>query len=220
MAVLLARSRHGRSGRTAHSGDPQSQRTAPSRLGRPPRRGEPRLRRALRVLAALLSAALRFARVGPRPATRLAPLALSAAVIFAGCKRQYSVGDHVYVEWEGADYPAVIIAATSPTKYKVHYDGYDSVWDEVVPRDRIKSLIEGNARHPEPPAKVRAKALQAAQSNTYKTGDRVRVEWHGQLYMATVMSIVGQERYRIRYDGYGPEWDETVGLARIQPRVP
>lgn len=168
-----------------------------------------------RLCPPLLSAALRG------PAFRsLLPLTVCATVAVAGCKRQYSVGDHVYVEWEGADYPAVIIAATSPTKYKVHYDGYDNVWDEVVPRDRIKSLIEGAARHPEPPAKVRAKALQAAQTNTYKAGDRVRVEWHGQLYMSTVLSIVGQERYRIRYDGYGPEWDETVGIARIQPRPP
>lgn len=142
----------------------------------------------------------------------------SAALLLGGCKRQYTVGDHVYVEWEGNDYPAVIIAATSPTKYKVHYDGYDNTWDEVVPRDRIKGLIEGPARHPEPPAKVRAKALQAAQTNRYKNGDRVRVEWHGQLYMATINAIVGQERYRVHYDGYGPEWDETVDSTRIQPR--
>lgn len=135
-----------------------------------------------------------------------------------GCKRQYSVGDHVYVDWEGAEYPAVIIAATSPTKYKVHYDGYDNAWDEVVPRERIKSLVEGTPKHPEPPAKVRAKALQAAQSNRYKVGDRVRVEWHGQLYPASITSIVGAERYRVHYDGYGNEWDETVELGRIQPR--
>lgn len=140
------------------------------------------------------------------------------AVALPGCKRQYSVGDHVYVEWEGKDYPAVIVAIQSPTKFKVHYDGYDESWDEVVPRDRVKGLVEGTPRHPEPPAKVRTKALQAAQTNTYKINDRVRVEWHGQLYMATVVGIVGHERYRVHYDGYGPEWDETVDLKRIQPR--
>jgi hypothetical protein len=147
-------------------------------------------------------------------------LALAALASAPGCKRQYTVGDKVYVEWEGADYPAVIIAATSPTKYKVHYEGYDDVWDEVVPRDRIKGLVEGNPKNPEPPAKVRAKALQAADKSKYHAGDRVRVEFHGQLYMATITGIVGQERYRVRYDGYGPEWDETVPLSRIQPRLP
>ena len=187
------------------------------RPGISPRRGQ--IRSVLgRLQNAAFSMVLTLGRAAREP--RMVPVVVACAVSLAGCKRQYSVGDHVYVEWEGQDYPAVIIAATSPTKYKVHYDGYDNVWDEIVVRDRIKGLAEGNIRHPEPPAKVRAKALQAAQSNTYKTGDRVRVEWHGQLYMATVMSIVGQERYRIRYDGYGPEWDETVGLARIQPRAP
>ena len=145
-------------------------------------------------------------------------LAALAALGLAGCKRPHSVGDHVYVEWEGNEYPAVIIAAVSPTKYKVHYDGYDSVWDETVPNHRIKGLVEGTPRHPEPPPKVRAKALQAAQTNRYKSGDRVRVEWHGQLYSATITSTVGQERYRVHYDGYGPEWDETVDISRIQPR--
>ncbi|MBK8255382.1 MAG: hypothetical protein IPK82_22325 [Polyangiaceae bacterium] len=145
---------------------------------------------------------------------------LLATAGLSGCKRQYAVGDHVYVDWEGNEYPAVIIVAVSPTKYKVHYDGYDSMWDETVPRDRIKGLVEGAARHPEPPAKVRAKALQAAQTNRYKVGDRVRVEWHGQLYQATISSVVGTERYRVHYDGYGNEWDETVDSSRIQPRAP
>ena len=35
------------------------------------------------------------------------------------------------------------------------------------------------------------KALQAAQSNRYKIKDKIRVEWHGQLYPAEVVGIVG-----------------------------
>jgi hypothetical protein len=139
-------------------------------------------------------------------------------VLVAGCKRSYAVGDHVLVDWEGSTYPAMIIEAPAPAKFKVHYDGYDVIWDEVVNRDRVRGLVEGPVIAPEPPAKVRAKALQAAQTNVYKLGDRVRVEWHGQIYPATITGIAGQERYRIRYDGYGSEWDEVVGLSRIQPR--
>jgi len=152
-------------------------------------------------------------------ASRWLPAALLVLVLTLGaCKRHYAVGDHVTVEWEGNVYPAMILEAVSPTKYKIHYDGYDPLWDEVIPRDRIRGLVEGNIVHPEPPAKVRAKALQAAQTNVYKVGDRVRVEWHGQMYQAVITAIVGQERYRIHYEGYGPEWDETVGLSRIQPK--
>jgi hypothetical protein len=122
------------------------------------------------------------------------------------------------VEWEGNTYPAMVMDAPSPTKFKVHYDGYDTVWDEVVPRDRIRGMVEGPVVAPEPPAKVRAKAMNAAQKNLYKMYDHVRVEWHGQVYPATITGIVGQEKYRVRYDGYGPEWDEIVGLSRIQPK--
>ncbi len=154
------------------------------------------------------------------PARRplLAAVLASLLALGAGCKRSYQVGDKVLVEWEGKEYPAVIQTVESPTKVKVHYDGYDTVWDEVISRDRIRGPVEGHVVHPEPPAKVRAKAVAASQTNVYKLGDRVRVEWHGQLYPAVITAIVGQEKYRIHYEGYGPEWDETVGLPRIQPK--
>jgi hypothetical protein len=156
------------------------------------------------------------------PAARPRKLSFVGAAFFllalTGCKRSYGVGDHVLVEWEGNNYPAMILEAQGPAKFKVHYDGYDPMWDEVIPRDRIKGLVEATVVQPEPPAKVRAKAIQAAQTNVYKIGDRVRVEWHGQIYPAVITGIVGQERYRIHYEGYGNEWDETVGLSRIQPK--
>lgn len=145
---------------------------------------------------------------------------LSALMSFtsAGCKRRYEVGEKVLVEWEKNTYPAVILETNGPTKIKVHYEGYDPIWDEVVTRERIKGFNDGNAPHPEPPPKVRAKALQAAQTNVHKIGDRVRVEWHGSMYPAVIVGIVGQERYRIHFEGYGDEWDDTVGLNRIQQR--
>jgi hypothetical protein len=143
---------------------------------------------------------------------------LAATTAIVGCKPRYAIGDHVWVEWEGADYPASIIEAPGPSKFKVRYDGYDVVWDEVVSKDRIKKFVEGPVLAPEPPAKVRAKAIKAAQSNMYKMGERVRVEWHGQIYAAQITGIVGQEKYRVNYDGYGHEWDEIVGLSRIQPK--
>src|SRR5262245_14483699 len=103
-----------------------------------------------------------------RPFTLVSVVAL--AMPLSACKRTYGVGDRVMVEWEKKNYPAVIIEAPKPTKYKVHYDGYDTVWDEEVARDRIKGFVEGTVVPPEPPEKVRAKALQAVQSNVFKIG--------------------------------------------------
>jgi hypothetical protein len=152
------------------------------------------------------------------PPRLLASLLVPACLALAGCKPSYGVGDHVLVEWEGNRYPALITEVPSPAKFRVHYDGYDAVWDETIGKDRIKGFVEGVVTPPEPPAKVRAKAFQAAQNNRYKMNDRVRVEWHGQFYPATIKGIVGPEQYRVNYEGYGAEWDESVPLSRIQPR--
>lgn len=134
------------------------------------------------------------------------------------CSRSYRVGDEVMVEWEGKEYPAVILSAQGPAKFKVHYEGYDDTWDELVPKARMKGFRTGSEPRPEPPAKVRQKALEAAQTNTYRVGDHVRVEWRDRLYSAQIVDVVGKERYRVHYDGYGSEFDENVGLARIQAR--
>jgi hypothetical protein len=134
------------------------------------------------------------------------------------CSRSYQVGDEVMVEWEGKEYPAVILSQESAAKFKVHFEGYEDSWDEVVPKSRVKGPKTGDEPRVEPPTKVRAKALEAAKTNTYKVGDHVRVEWHGKYYPATVVEIMGKEQYRVHYEGYGPEWDENVGLARVQGR--
>ena len=135
------------------------------------------------------------------------------------CSTSYRVGDEVMVEWEGKEYPAVILAMDGPTKFKVHYLDYEEIWDETVPKSRIKGHRRGDEPKPEPPAKVRQKAVAAAQSNTYRVGDRVKVSWSdGRYYPAQIVDIVGKELYRVHYEGYGPEWDENVGKSRIEPR--
>ncbi|NUP10419.1 MAG: hypothetical protein HOW73_30585 [Polyangiaceae bacterium] len=138
--------------------------------------------------------------------------------LLVACSRGYRVGDEVMVEWEGKDYPAVILEADGATKFKVHFIGFDDVWDESVPKSRIKGKRTGNEVQPEPPPKVRQKAMEAAQSNTFRVGDHVRVEWKDRLYPAQIVDVVGKERYKVRYEGYGSEWDEIVGLNRVQPK--
>ena len=136
-------------------------------------------------------------------------------VALAACQRSHDVGDHVLVEWEGDVYPAMIIEVPGPGKVKVHYDGFDELWDEVIPRNRIKGFVEGEVRIPDPPEKVRRTAVEAAKTNEYKIGDRVKVDFQRSQYPAVVVGIVGPERYRVHYEGYGNEWDENVGRERI-----
>lgn len=49
-------------------------------------------------------------------------------------------------------------------------------------------------------------------------GTRILVEWHGELYEATVLATTPDGLTRIHYEGYGPEWDEEVDDERIRPR--
>jgi hypothetical protein len=155
----------------------------------------------------------------------IAPALLAALLLalpFAsGCRRSWLVGDHVIVDWKGTPYPAVIVAVEGPAKFRVHYDGLSDDYDETIPGTRIQRRVEGPVTPPPPPIKPRGAASGAASAapvGIFKVGDRVKVEWQGTPYPASIAAVLGVERYRVHYDGYGPEWDEDVGLARIQRR--
>jgi hypothetical protein len=49
----------------------------------------------------------------------------------------YKVGDRVHVSWRGSNYKATIIEVISPTRFRVHYNGYETAWDETIDLDRI-----------------------------------------------------------------------------------
>jgi len=93
---------------------------------------------------------------------KLAALVLAFALL--GCAEPYRVGEYVLVEWEeGRVYPAYIIESNGKSRYRVHFDGYDSRWDEDVGIDRIKGRVEGPVVPQPPPPKV-ARASQTAQA--------------------------------------------------------
>jgi hypothetical protein len=52
-------------------------------------------------------------------------------------------------------------------------------------------------------------------AGAYRAGQAVEVEYGGAWYPAVVVSVEAAG-WRIRYDGYGDEWDETVGAERIR----
>jgi hypothetical protein len=116
------------------------------------------------------------------------------------------------------------VAVEGPSRFRVHYDGYSDDWDEVVPGTRLHGRIPASTvATPVAVTKVRSRpgpsasgAPSASPTVGFRAGERVRVEWHGSIYSATILAEVGPDRYRVRYEGYGPEWDENVGLNRIQ----
>jgi hypothetical protein len=150
-------------------------------------------------------------------------LLFALGLALAGCKRPYRVGEHVLVEWEeGKLYPAYVVEAHGTTRYRVHFDGYDSHWDEDVGIDRIRGRIEGPVAPPPPPEKVTRAAGAPTGSGTpggpinpFQAGDRIRVTWRGSVYPALVLEAVGKDRVLVRYEGHESAWDETISLDRI-----
>jgi len=156
-----------------------------------------------------------------RRAAALLLLALALAVLPA-CAPDYRVGEYVWVEWEGREYPAYIVDAKGEARFRVHYDGYDPRWDEDVTLERIKRRVEGPVTPPPPPDKVaRAMGLQpkpagsAGAPSSRVPGERVRVRWRGSIYAATIVSIEGPGKFLVHYEGYGSEWDEVVLEERV-----
>jgi hypothetical protein len=145
-----------------------------------------------------------------------------AAALVAACHDDYRIGEFVWVDWDGRDYPAYLIDRKGAAKYRVHYDGYDARWDEDVTVDRIKGRIKGPATIPPPPERV-ARAMginttpsaSAAVPSAFAVGDRVRVRWRESVYTATIVALESRQKIRVHYEGYGPEWDEVVSEDRI-----
>ncbi|MBN2191522.1 MAG: hypothetical protein JW751_01795 [Polyangiaceae bacterium] len=142
----------------------------------------------------------------------------------AGCQQPYRVGEYVLVQWEegGPAYPAYVVEVKGRTRFRVHFDGYESRWDEDVSMERILGRVRGPVAAPPPPPKVAAAAglppqpsSSAATAAPYRAGERVRVMWRGSPYAATILEVVATDRFIVHYEGYEAAWDEPIHIDRI-----
>jgi len=119
---------------------------------------------------------------------------LVAAVTTPAFAKVCSVGDKASVLWKGKWYPAVVKNANKSKCY-IHYNGYGSKWDEWVGSDRIK--------------------ITHRAAPLYPVGHSVSVKWKGKWYPAKVIAV-GNNTWKVHYNGYGSKWDEWVGKSRIK----
>lgn len=127
----------------------------------------------------------------------LAPQSAEAAL----CK----VGDQLQVHWGSKWWPARVTAVNAAgNKCKIHYKGYEHKWDEWVGADRIRTASSGGSK-------------ASASSRAYYVGKRVKVLWNGKWWNAKVLRVKNN-KYYIKYDGYGSKWNEWVGNSRIRSR--
>ena len=101
----------------------------------------------------------------------------------------------VEAEWKGTWWPAVILGRDGD-RYKIHFVGWDSSWDEWMPAKRIRS---GYARDTEP---------------------ELAVEWKNQWWPAAILESKASGHYKVHYTGWDASWDEWVTKDRMYFNLP
>ncbi len=144
----------------------------------------------------------------------------------------HAVGDKVDVKWNGSWWKGEVLSV-SGDKYRVHYTGWSSSWDELVTADRLRAPTgdakvgtdtAGAAPTTEPTAAATAvpsvtattTATVAKAASAFKIGDKVDVNWKGSWYKGQVIGTPGN-LFRVHYLGYASSWDENVTLSRLRP---
>jgi RNA binding activity-knot of a chromodomain len=129
----------------------------------------------------------------------------------------YNPGDRVSVLWQGKYYLATIRKVSNDDLFLIHYDGYDSSWDEWVEPNRIRPFKGQASIAPDGTGKVYTPVQTPTLAQRLRVGGDVEVLWQGTWYPATIMKVGARNlQYYIHYKGYGNNWDEWVGTTRIR----
>ncbi|XP_077985373.1 uncharacterized protein LOC144440019 [Glandiceps talaboti] len=112
----------------------------------------------------------------------------------------YKVGDKVKISWANTWYSGYILEEGPHISFKIHYEGWESSYDESVDVSMCKW------RH--------GKLVEDAKK--VKKGDKLTVLWGGTWYDAVVIEITSAV-CKVRYDNYGPSWDTWCTPDEVKP---
>eukprot|EP01062_Namystynia_karyoxenos_P034575 TRINITY_DN2533_c0_g1_i3.p1 TRINITY_DN2533_c0_g1~~TRINITY_DN2533_c0_g1_i3.p1 ORF type:complete len:507 (+),score=34.77 TRINITY_DN2533_c0_g1_i3:85-1521(+) len=153
-------------------------------------------------------------------------------------KHLHRPGDIVQVQSPSGSWRSTTVLAAEPTRVKVHYNGFDSAYDEWVPiGPRIHSLSQpGSAPPPAPPSvalppppsvalpppagspsAVAPPAVPAGPLPTYTVGQSVEVMSSTDQRRSTKVVQVEPGRIKVHYEGFDPWYDEWIDLG--SPRL-
>jgi hypothetical protein len=54
---------------------------------------------------------------------------------------RFKPGDKVKARWRNSSYRATVLEVVSPGKLRIHYDGHEAAWDEVVDISRLEAAL-------------------------------------------------------------------------------
>jgi hypothetical protein len=112
---------------------------------------------------------------------------------YAAVKSPWSIGMYADCLAEDKWWRAQILQVENG-RCKVHYLGWEDKWDDWVPLSRLRAI--GTSR--------------------FAAGQRVQVAWEGKWYPARIQQSAETFFHFVRYDGYGPEFDEWVTDKRLK----
>jgi hypothetical protein len=127
--------------------------------------------------------------------------------VLAAVGQDYKKGSRVEAKW-GEFWKEGTIIEVKGTQYKVHFDGYGSVYDDWFTATQLKTLDT---------KKVEDKTSNPGQNTAreFVAGSKVEIDYFGRWYSGYVMEVKG-DQYKIHYDGYGDNWDTWVTKEKLR----
>jgi hypothetical protein len=117
-----------------------------------------------------------------------------------GVARDYRIGEKVLVTSQNRVLLADVVQQVSNVAWRVHYDGYGPEVGEYVGADRLRRPFVG--------------------MSTRAVGEAVVVDVNGQALPARIIALSAADRWIVRYDGYGPQYDQEITEARLRAPAP
>ena len=147
---------------------------------------------------------IRYEGYGPEWDEAVPPGRVRAAPGAEATAADYRVGEKVIVTVQGKQLLADVVAQLGPAEWRVHYDGYGPEVAENVKPDRLKRPFTGATPHP--------------------LGEPVAIDVGGRTLPARILAATAVDRWLVRFDGFGPEYDQEVAADRFHaaavPAVP
>ncbi|MFT3764232.1 MAG: hypothetical protein QM820_01730 [Minicystis sp.] len=118
----------------------------------------------------------------------------------AGAAHDYKPGDKVLVTYQGRTMLADVVMAAGADAWRVHYDGWGPEAAEQVGPDRIRRPFTGPSGH--------------------AVGEAVTVEVNGQQVAGKIIALTAADKWLVRFEAFGPQYDQEVGVDRLRAAAP
>lgn len=119
------------------------------------------------------------------------------------------------IRWGANWYPATRLRVVWGPYALYRFDNYGAEWDSIVHERDVR-----DASAVTPPWQDPTPGLPMPERHRITRGERLLGEWQGSWYAVRVLAARADGGARVRYEGYGPEWDENLSRARLRLQDP